>query len=216
VLRFEGVWLEREGRTILADVGFSLGRGEFAFLVGPTGAGKTSLLRLVMLEERPSRGVVFLENQASNQVRDRDVPYLRRRLGVVLQDLRLLRDRTVFENVAFPLFVTGAPRRVIHNRTLSVLRQADLLHLREARPGALSGGEQQRVAIARALAHEPRLLLADEPTAHLDGETATQIMLIFAAAHAAGASVLMATHDAELVRRYRHRRLTLEDGRLCG
>ncbi len=214
MIELQHVRVERQGRPILVDVEFEVDRGEFVYLVGPTGAGKSTVLRLILFEERPTRGAVFVGDYDSETIQETDIPHLRRRVGVVLQDFKLLRDRTVFENVAFALEVTGARRSVVKRRTLSLLSAVDLIHKREAYPDSLSGGEQQRVAIARALVNDPMVLLADEPTANLDPETTDQVMQIFAEANARGTSVVMATHDVSLVSQYRRRMLSLVEGRL--
>ena len=214
VIELHHVWFEQQRRTILADVDLEVDRGEFIYLVGPTGAGKTTVLRLILFEERPTRGVVFVGDYDSETVQERDIPFLRRRVGVVFQDFRLLRDRTVFENVAFALEVIGVRRSVAKRRTLSLLSAVDLIHKRDAYPDALSGGEQQRVAIARALVNDPFVLLADEATANLDPESADAVMGIFAEANARGTAVVMATHDTALVERHPRRTLTLVGGRL--
>ena len=161
MVELQHVWVERDGRALLQDVDFEVDRGEFVYVLGSTGSGKTTLLRLLMFEERPTRGVVFVGEFDSSNLAERDIPDVRRRVGMVFQDFRLLRDRTVFENVAFALEVTGHPRREVKQRTLSLLANVDLLHLRDALPSSLSGGEQQRVAIARAMINEPFILLAD-------------------------------------------------------
>ncbi len=214
VIELQHVALEHQGRPILTDVNFSVDRGEFVYLVGPTGSGKTTILKLILFESRPTRGVVVAGDCDSQSIRKADIPYLRRRMGVVFQNYKLLRDRTVFENVALALEVTGAKRSIIKRNTLSILTEVDLLHKRDAYPDQLSGGEQQRVAIARALVNNPLVLLADEPTANLDPETTDQVMAIFSKITARGTSVIMATHDTALVTKYPRRTLRLVDGRI--
>jgi len=214
VIELQHVWVERQGRTILADVDFEIARGEFVYLVGPTGAGKTTVLQLILFEERPNRGMVFVGEFDSQTLREQDLPSLRRKVGVAFQDFRLLRDRTVYENVAFALEVTGAPHAKVKRRTLALLSNVDLMHKRASYPDVLSGGEQQRVVIARALANDPFVLLADEPTANLDPEGTDRVMEIFSEVNARGTAVIMATHDAALVTRYRRRTISLVDGRL--
>ena len=214
MIELRHVWVERQGRPILADVDFEVERGEYVYLLGPTGGGKSTVIRLLLFEERPTQGVVFLGDYDSESIQERDIPFLRRRVGAVLQDYRLLRDRTVLENVAFALEVTGARRSAVKHRSLSLLTTVDLIHKRGAYPDALSSGEQQRVAIARALAHDPFVLLADEPTANLDPETTTEVMAILADVNARGTAVIMATHDEALVRRHPRRTLPIVGGRL--
>ena len=196
------------------DVDFEIDRGEFAFLVGPTGSGKSTILRLVIFDVRPTHGVVFVGEYDSQGIREADIPHLRRRVGVVFQDFKLLRDRTVYENVALALEVTGAKRSGVKRKTLSILSAVDLVHKRTEYPDTLSGGERQRVAIARALVNDPFVLLADEPTANLDPETTEQVMKIFSEVNARGTAVIMATHDLRLVERYGRRVLRLVDGRV--
>ena len=212
MIELRQVVVERQGRPILSGVDFSIDRGEFVYLVGPTGSGKSTILRLIIFEERPTRGIVFVGDCDSESVRPAEIPHLRRRVGVVLQNYKLLRDRTIYENVALALEVTGAKRTGIKRKTLTTLAAVDLLHKRDAYPDALSGGEQQRVAIARALVNEPFVLLADEPTANLDPETTDQVMAIFATMNARGTAVRMATHDVDLVRRHPRRTLRLMNG----
>ena len=214
MIELRRVWYEREGRQILSDVSFEVDRGEFVYLLGTTGAGKTTALRLMHFEERPSRGAVFVGEYDSDSLHERDLPRVRRRVGAVQQDLRLLRDRTVFENVAFALEVTGSSRRAAKRRSLSLLSSVELMHKRDEYPENLSAGERQCVAIARALANDPFVLLADEPTANLDPESADRVMAIFTSANAGGAAVVLATHDSDLVARHPRRRLTLDGGRL--
>lgn len=214
MIEFRHVSLERQGRPILVDLDFQVDRGEFVYLEGPTGAGKTSVLRLMLFEERPTQGRVFVGDTDSDSVREEDLPLLRRRVGMVFQDYRLLRDRTVFENVAFALEVTGAKRSAAKRRSLSLLSTVNLIHKAGEYPDALSSGEQQRVAIARALVNDPYVLLADEPTANMDPETTEQVMAIFSEVNSRGAALVMATHDGELVRRHPRKTLRLEEGRL--
>ena len=158
--------------------------------------------------------IFFLGEYDSQRVREADIPRLRRRVGVVFQDFKLLRGRTVYENVALALEVTGSPWKSVKRKTLAMLSEVDLLHRRDVYPDVLSGGERQRVAIARALVNEPFVLLADEPTANLDPETTDQVMAIFAETNARGTAVMMATHDVALVSRYPRRTLRLVDGRV--
>ena len=214
MIEFQHVWFEREGRTILADLDFEVARGEFVYVLGQTGSGKSTLLRLLLFDPRPTQGVVFVGEYDSAMIQDRQIPYLRRRIGFVFQDFKLLRDRTVFENVAFALSVTGTKGSEAKNRTLKLLSRVDLMHKRDEKPTSLSGGEQQRVAIARALINEPYVLLADEPTANLDLESTERVMEILTDVNAKGTSILMATHDIGLVERHPLRTLTLDHGAL--
>jgi cell division transport system ATP-binding protein len=198
----------------LRDVSIGIERGEFVFLTGASGAGKTSLLRLLFGAEKPSAGQLLVMGRNTARLRVGQMPELRRQIGVIFQDFKLLPDRSVFENVAITLQIAGAGRREIRTRVWNLLRRLGLGHRIDHRPRTLSGGEQQRVAIARALVNDPPLLLADEPTGNLDPGLALDIMDIIADAHARGTTVLVATHDPTLIERYPHRQLTLDQGRL--
>ena len=198
----------------LSDVSLTLDRGEFAFLTGPSGAGKTTLLRLLFGAERPTSGQILVAGRNLSRLSRGSVASLRREIGVIFQDFKLLAERSVFENVAIGLEIAGETRREARVRVWSMLKRLGLGHRMDDLPRALSGGEQQRVAIARALVHEPLILLADEPTGNLDPDLALDIMDIIADAHARGTTVLVATHDPGLLDRYRHRRAVLEKGRL--
>ncbi len=203
----------RDARA-LDDVSLSVAKGEFVFLEGPSGAGKSTLLKLLFCAEQPSDGQIVIAERNVTRVRRSAVPYLRRNIGVVFQDFKLLPTRTVFDNVAVALEVLGKPPRDIHRRVTTVLRQVGLGHKLQALPTRLSGGEQQRVAIARALVNEPAILLADEPTGNLDPELALTIMGLFADANTRGTTVLVATHDPSLLAAFPRRRVRLERGRL--
>lgn len=203
------------GSHALRDITLEVQRGEFVFLTGPSGAGKTTLLKLLFAAEAPSEGQIILRGRNIARLRERAIPGLRRRIGVVFQDFKLLPGRTVEENVAIALEVRGRPPREIRRRIFGLLKEVGLQHRRHHRPFALSGGEQQRVALARALAGEPELLLADEPTGNLDPELTLEIMDLIARAAARGTTVIVATHDHDLVERYGRRRLHLEGGHLA-
>ena len=202
------------GVPALVDVSLAVQRGEFVFLMGASGAGKTSLLRLLFGAERPTAGQILVAGRNISRLKGAQIPVLRRQIGVIFQDFKLLSERSVFENVAIALEIAGASRRETRTRVWSTLKRLGLGHRLDHRPRALSGGEQQRVAIARALVTDPPLLLADEPTGNLDPDLARDIMDIIADANARGTTVLVATHDPSLLERYRHRRLDLADGRL--
>ena len=201
----------------LRGVSFRLRKGEFAFLTGPSGAGKSTVLELIHFQTRPTEGEVQVSRYNSRRVRRRDIPALRRRVGFVFQDFKLLERMTAAENVAFALEVIGTPRREIAGRVQRLLCQVGLAARASSRPSELSGGERQRVAVARALATEPRILLADEPTGNLDPDASGGVFELFRMLNRLGTAVLMATHDADFVRRHREiRRLELQDGRLVG
>ena len=215
MIRFENVHKRYPGgRDALAGVTFSLERGELAFLTGPSGAGKSTLLRLIALIERPTRGTVLVNNRNTARIARRKIPRFRQRLGIVFQDHKLLYDRSVFDNVALPLVIAGARRREIDKRVRAALDQVGLLGRESSAPITLSTGEQQRVGIARALAPRPDVLIADEPTGNLDPELSAEVMRLFARFNEVGVTLLIATHDLELVQQMPHRRLRLVAGRL--
>lgn len=198
----------------LRDVSFEMQKGEFVFLVGHSGAGKSTLLKLLTMAERPTTGEVRVSGYSSFSIKPREIPHLRRRLGVVFQDFRLLPDRTAEQNIAFALEVTGTPTAQIAPKVARLLTQVGLAARATAYPHELSGGEQQRVAIARALANDPFLLLADEPTGNLDDRATHAIYLLLREINARGTSVLMATHDVAMIQRAQQRCIELEQGRL--
>jgi cell division transport system ATP-binding protein len=215
MIRFTHVTKEypRTG-VALNNVSFHLGKGEFVFLTGPSGAGKTTILKLVFMEERPTAGEVRVTGFQASTIRQRDIPILRRRLGIVFQDFRLLEDRTAEENVAFALEVTGAQRSAIPVRVSRLLTQVGLASKGTSYPRELSGGEQQRVAIARALANDPVVLIADEPTGNLDDRATRGIFQLLRDINAAGTAVVMATHDLEVVRRTDYRVIEVNRGQI--
>ncbi|MEX0907214.1 MAG: cell division ATP-binding protein FtsE [Gemmatimonadota bacterium] len=185
----------------LTDISFELRKGEFCFLTGHSGSGKSTILKLIHMAERPTAGEVRVSGYSSTSIRPREVALLRRKIGYVFQDFRLLQDRTAAQNIAFALEVTGARRAVIRSKVGRLLAQVGLASKSEKLPSELSGGEQQRIAVARALAHEPLVVLADEPTGNLDARATSGIFELFRTINAAGTAVLFATHDLELVRR---------------
>lgn len=203
-----------EGHDALRDVSFSLNRGEMAFLTGHSGAGKSTLLKLIMLMERASRGQVSIAGQDLAQFSRDDIPYHRRRIGVVFQNHQLLFDRSVFENVALPLHISGYDEEDTGKRVRAALDKVGLLHKEKLNPITLSTGEQQRIGIARAIVHKPQVLLADEPTGNLDPALSEEIMRLFMEFNLHGTTVLIATHDLALVSRMPYRTLTLYQGRL--
>jgi len=200
----------------LEDLSFHIESGEMVFLLGESGAGKSTLLKLITLEERPSKGKVHAVGFDSETITRAQVPFLRRRCGMVFQDFRLIKDKTIFENVAFCLRMTGTLERQVITRAVSrVLRSVGIYGKRNAFPHQLSGGEQQRAAIGRALIHEPPLLLADEPTGNLDQATGTEIMTLLEQFHVAGTTVIVATHNMEFARRFATRMITLHQGQIA-
>ncbi|RPJ47073.1 MAG: ATP-binding cassette domain-containing protein [Candidatus Latescibacterota bacterium] len=196
-------------------VTFRILRGEYVFLIGPSGAGKTTVLRLIHHDERPTSGTIEVGEFRSDRVRGKQAPRLRRLVGFVYQDFRLIGDRSVHENVALVLRIVGAPRRTIDKRVKEVMAEVGLLGRMRDRASDLSGGEMQRVAIARALVNQPLLLLADEPTGNLDPETAREIYDLLARVNVRGTAVLLATHDQARAHASGHRVLRLERGRLA-
>ncbi len=201
-----------QGHEALNGVSFELAAGELAFLTGHSGAGKSTLLKLIMLMERPTRGQVLINGKNLNRLHATQVPYYRRRVGVVFQNHQLLFDRSVYDNVALPLLVSGYSARDIGRRVRASLDKVGLLSKEKQNPITLSGGEQQRVGIARAVVHKPRILLADEPTGNLDPALSAEIMQLFKDFHEVGVTVLIASHDLDLIARIGKRVLTLSSG----
>ena len=203
------------GQEALKDVSFTLAAGELAFLTGRSGAGKSTLLKLIPAIERPSAGSVVVNGQNVASLKRSAIPYLRRNIGLVFQDQKLLYDRNVYDNVMLPLAFSGHAPREAAKRARAALDKVNLLGREKANPIQLSGGEQQRVAIARAVVNRPSVLVADEPTANLDAESAARILEIFVAFQQVGVTVLIATHDLTLVEGYGKRVLRLEAGRIA-
>jgi cell division transport system ATP-binding protein len=199
---------------VLVDINIDVQKGEFVFLTGPSGAGKSTLLKLMFVAERPTRGQVLIAGRNVARLRAGGIPYLRRNIGVVFQDFKLLPTRTVAENVGFTLDVLGTPRELVRSRSLKALKSVGLEHKADVLPPKLSGGEQQRVVIARALVNDPAILLADEPTGNLDPRLTVEIMDLLCDVNARGTTVVVATHDASLIERYQKRTLRLERGTL--
>lgn len=214
VIEFSNVTVSYNHRPVLEDVNFNLENGEFTYLIGQTGAGKSSFLRLIYRDLLPDKGKVRVADMDVTSLPDKKVPYLRRRLGIVFQDFQLLPDRTVYDNVAFSLQVTGEKKSFIKQRVLEVLGMVGLSHKRKNMPDDLSGGEKQRVVIARALANEPRIMLADEPTGNLDPDASASIMELLKKINNRGMAVLMVTHDYDTVKRYPYKTLKLDNGRI--
>jgi cell division transport system ATP-binding protein len=205
---------EFRGRRVLRDVTFQMSRGEFVFLTGPSGAGKTTLLKLLFRAERPTDGQILVNGMNVGAMSPGRIPELRRTMGIVFQDYKLLPTRTIFENVAFVLKFLGVPTQERKRRAYQTLRMVELHHRLSAFPEELSGGEQQRVALARALINEPELLIADEPTGNLDRRLAEEVMKLFTAINVRGTTILLATHDQDLIRGSGRRCLTLDRGRM--
>lgn len=202
------------GHEALKQVSFELTRGEMAFLTGRSGAGKSTLLKLIMRSEELNQGQILVGGRNINRMPTREVPFHRRRIGVVFQDHQLLFDRSVFDNVLLPLQIEGYEKHEAARRVRAALDKVGLLDKEKLNPLTLSGGEQQRVGIARAVVNRPQILLADEPTGNLDPELAAEIMVIFEQFNRIGVSMLIASHDLSLITRLKHRILTLDQGRL--
>jgi cell division transport system ATP-binding protein len=202
-------------QNALSDITLKIEKGEFVFLTGPSGAGKSTLLKLLYCAERPTRGQILVNGRNVTRYGAARIPYLRRNFGIVFQDFKLLVRRTVFENVAFPLEVHGRKRIEISKKVYQTLKSVGLEHRLNYYPLQLSGGEQQRVAVARALVVDPLILLADEPTGNLDPEVTLDIMELFKSANARGTTIIMATHDRNLIRKFPRRIVSLAAGRLA-
>jgi cell division transport system ATP-binding protein len=215
MIRFDQVFKRYpNGREALSGISFNIAAGELAFLTGHSGAGKSSILKLIALIERPSRGQVIINNQNTSRIKPRGIPHFRRQLGVVFQDHKLLHDRPVADNVALPLIIAGVPKREIDKRVRAALDQVGLLGKEKNRPLELSTGEQQRVGIARSIVAKPALLIADEPTGNLDPELALEIMKLFKRFNEVGVTVVVATHDVHLIEQFGARRIVLGNGRV--
>ncbi|MGI9354898.1 MAG: cell division ATP-binding protein FtsE [Rhizobiaceae bacterium] len=215
MIRFDNVGVRYGvGDEVLRDLSFSLEPGSFQFLTGPSGAGKTSLLRLLFLSLKPTRGLINVFGRDSTGLDQRELPAVRRRIGIVFQDFRLLDHLTLYENVALPLRVRGQEEVTYRRDVIDLLKWVGLAERIDAHPSVLSGGEQQRAAVARALIDQPELLLADEPTGNLDPTLARRLLRLFVELNRSGTSVVIATHDLTLMDQYDARRLVLNEGRL--
>lgn len=202
------------GRDALSQVSFDIAPGELTFLTGHSGAGKSTLLKLLTLIERPTAGTITVDNQDLSRIGRAGIPYFRRKMGIVFQDHQLLSDRSVYDNVALPLLITGFNPKDAARRVRAALDKVGLLGMERLLPESLSGGEQQRVGIARAVVHKPRILLADEPTGNLDAELSLDIIRLFQDFSRVGVAVLVATHDLSLIEHFDHRLLRLDHGHM--
>ncbi len=215
MIEFSHVTKEYDGRyQALHDVSFTIDKAEFVFLTGASGAGKTTLFKHIHMEELPTSGQVFSCGYDSTTIKHKDLPYLRRKMGIVFQDFRLLHDRNIYQNVAFALRVTGKPEKLVKRKVFEVLAQTGLSHKVSNYPYQLSGGEQQRVCIARAIVNDPWLLIADEPTGNIDKEVSLEIFHLLQTINSWGTTVIMSTHDLELIEPYHYRRIELSRGKL--
>jgi len=215
MIKFEHV-TKKYGRNITAldDLNFEIDDGEFVVMVGPSGAGKSTLIKLLICEEKPTRGHIYIVGKDIVNLKEREIPFYRRRVGVVFQDFKLLPKKNVYENVAFALEVVGASNREIKKKVEAVLSLVGLKKRRENFPDELSGGEKQRVAIARAVVNRPKLLIADEPTGNLDPETSWEIIKLLEEINERGTIVMMATHNKEIVNRIRKRVIKIKNGKI--
>lgn len=215
MLKFDNVWMRYpEVGDVLRNITFHLKHGEIAFLTGHSGAGKSTLLKLIAIMERCSRGHIYLDGQELTHAKERQVPYLRRKVGFIFQDYKLLQDRTVFDNVALPLVIAGFGHAEVSRRVRAALDKVGLSGKEKKYPIALSGGEQQRVGIARAVVNKPPLIIADEPTGNLDPDLSAEIMRLFEKFQQVGVTVLIASHDISLISQLNHRVLKLDHGQL--
>jgi cell division transport system ATP-binding protein len=203
-----------ETQPVFNQINLEMSQGEFLYLVGQSGSGKTSLLRLLYMDLLPKSGIVAIGGYSSSTIKKKQIPYLRRKVGVIFQDFKLLEDRTIYENIAFVLHVTDWKTKDIQKAVLGVLNDVGLSHKRSNYPNELSGGEQQRVALARAIVNDPFVLLADEPTGNLDPTVGMEIIRLLEEINKRGTAVIMATHNYGLVKKYPHRIAQLVDGKL--
>lgn len=214
MIHFENVSKHYDTQTALRNITFSINKGEMAFITGPSGSGKTTLLKLIYLSEKPDEGIISVAGQDINKLKESHIPILRRNIGFVFQDLRLLNNRNVFENIALALRIRGLNDRDLKTRVYDSLKTVNLRHKADNYPDTLSGGEQQRVVVARAIVAEPTVVLADEPTGNVDPDTAAGIMRTFKNINAMGTTIIIATHNRELFRDTGRRVLKLDNGNL--
>jgi len=216
MIQFLNVTKFYESQAAIKNITLTIEKGELAFLTGPSGAGKSTLLKIIYLSERPDEGNVTIADWDLSKLKESSIPFLRRNIGVVFQDFRLLDNRNVFDNVAMTLRIQGALEDEVKERVMDILKIVNLRHKADSFPKALSGGEQQRVVIARAIVGEPTILLADEPTGNLDSDTASGISRLFKDINATGTTVLIATHNKELFRNTGRRVIRLDNGNITG
>lgn len=216
MIQFNDVSKHYDNQTALRKISFSIGKGEMVFITGPSGSGKSTLLKLIFLAEKPDEGDITVSDMELRTLKESDISSLRRKIGVVFQDFRLLSNRDIFENVALTLRIRGMDEKEIKMRVFETLKAVNLRHKSDSYPDALSGGEQQRIAIARAIVSEPTILLADEPTGNVDPDTSAGIMKMFKEINAKGTTILLATHNRELFRNSGKRILKLDFGNFAG
>lgn len=213
MLTFNSVDFNYKNQPVFSDLNLQVDQGEFVFMIGKSGVGKTTLLRMIYMDLFPESGYVEIGEYSSETIRENDLPYLRRKVGMIFQDFQLLSDRNIYDNLAFVLQVTGNQRKVIKKKVMNALTEVGLAHKQKNMPHQLSGGEKQRVAIARAMINDPFLILADEPTGNLDPETSEEILAILKKINSRGTSVIFATHNYELVRKFDAKIIKLEGGK---
>jgi len=216
MIRFQKVSKHYGNQTALRDITFSVEKGDMAFITGPSGSGKTTLLKLIYLAEKPDEGTISIGERETGKIRESDIPIMRRNMGFVFQDFRLLDNRNVFDNVALALRIRGVDEKEVKTRVFESLKSVNLRHKTDSHPAALSGGEQQRVVIARAIVSEPAIILADEPTGNVDPDTAAGIVKTFKDINIKGTTILIATHNRELFRNTGRKVLRLDNGNLVG
>ena len=216
MIHFQNVTKDYDNQTAIRDISFSVDKGEMIFLTGPSGSGKSTLMKLIYLAEKPDNGNITIAGWETSHLKESSIPSVRRNIGIVFQDFRLLENRTAFENVALALRIRGIGDKETKTRVYDALKTVNLRHKSDSYPKTLSGGEQQRVVIARAIVSEPSILLADEPTGNLDPDTAAGVARIFKDIHAKGTTILIATHNRELYRNTGKRVLKLDSGNLVG
>jgi len=216
MIQFQKVSKHYDNQTALRDINISIEKGEMVFITGPSGSGKTTLLRLIYLAEKPDEGIISIGQWETGKMNDSDIPRVRREMGFVFQDFRLLDNRNVFDNVALALRIRGVDEKELKTRVFESLKSVNLRHKTDSYPPALSGGEQQRVVIARAIVSDPTIILADEPTGNVDPDTAAGIMRVFKDINIKGTTVLIATHNRELFRDTGRKVLKLDSGNLVG
>ncbi|SDJ13562.1 cell division ATP-binding protein FtsE [Paenibacillus naphthalenovorans] len=215
MIEMQDVWKTYpDGSHALQGISVKVDQSEFVYVVGPSGAGKSTFMKMIYREERPTKGTIFVNGFNLEKLKQRKIPYVRRNIGVIFQDFRLLPKLTVFENVAFAMEVIEAPKKVIKKRTLEVLELVRLKDKANSLPTQLSGGEQQRVTIARAIVNKPSVIIADEPTGNLDPDTSWEIMKLMEEINFRGTTIVMATHNREIVNTIRKRVLAIESGRI--
>lgn len=215
MIEFRGVTkVYPNGTVALSDIDLFIEKGEFVFIIGPSGAGKSTLFKLLMREEKVSSGVITVGNYNLSRIRNRQIPYLRRRMGVVFQDFRLITNLTAYDNVAFAMRVTNVPSREIRKRVPYILHLVGLANKAKVYPDQLSGGEQQRVALARALAHNPPIIIADEPTGNIDTELSFEIMELLNEINKLGTTVLVVTHEQDMAKRFNRRTIRIDNGEI--